>query len=188
MIHKRSINLILRKDHVAPLSYRLNHVAMRVAIVSLAVFFCTVLFTVIYLRIQYDRFNSLKQEVQDLESGISRRKTVEGLATIAQEKLVVLERLNGINRRYSRLLKETIDLQSPSVRISQITVSKDRNMSMSAVSQSSDALEEFVDSLIREEARGKFSDITATGILRDRSGSYGFTLNMRPDVTLFQEL
>lgn len=188
MIHKRSINLILRKEHTAPVLLRAKHIARRVATVSLVVFCFAALFTMVYLRIQYDRFNALKQEVQNLENRISERKTIEGMAAIAQEKLAVLERLNSINRSYSRLLSETLALQTPSVIIASIVVSKDRNMSLSVISRTSEALEEFVDGLIRGDAKGQFVDISATGILRDRDGGYSLTVSMRPDATLFQKL
>lgn len=188
MTYKRSINLLLRKEHAAPLSRRLNQSAARVAGVSLVIFCGTVLFSVAFLRIQYDQFNARKQEVQDLELRITERKSVEGLSTIAAEKLGVLERLNGINRRYSRLLAGTLGLQTPMVRITSITVGKDRNMTLAVEAQTSQALEEFVDGLIQGEASGQFSDITASGILRERTGSYSLTINMTPDATLFQSL
>lgn len=188
MTHKRSINLLPRKERTALLSLRLNHIAIRVAAVSLLVFCCTVLFSVVYLRIQYDRFNGLKQEVQDLELRISERKAVEGLATITSEKLGVLERLNGINRRYSRLLRETLGLETPMVRILSIAVGKNRSMTLAVTAQTSQALEEFVEGLIRGEASGQFTDITASGILRERTGSYSLTISLTPDATLFQSL
>lgn len=188
MIHKRSINLILKKEHAAPLTLRLNRVAIRVAAGSLAVFCLVFVMSAAYLRIQYAQFNAIRRDVQDFEQRISQMKTVEGLATIASEKLTVLERLSTINRRYSRLLNETLQLQTGEIQISTIAVGKDRSMSFAVVAQSSGALSQFVETLIQRKEDNLYTDINATGIIRDRNGLYSLTITLKPDVSIFQQL
>lgn len=187
MIRKRTINLVIRQEQLLTPYVRVNRILPRIAAGCLGVFLLIYGAIFIYLQVNIGQFERMKADIDRLEQSIAQKKISEGLYGIAYEDVSVIEHLMKEKKNYPRLVTELLQLQSPQVTFSSITITPDNQITVSVAAQSSSVLEDFTSRLVvSNQNKPLYTHILAQGILRDRVGGYSLTLSMIPNPTLLQ--
>ena len=90
------------------------------------------------------------------------------------------------SKNFYQLISEVDNLKMEGITISSIASDKLGNLSLAVAASSSGALDNFVTLLLSKEQKKLFHEIRASGIVREKKGSYLLTINLKADDTLLR--
>lgn len=171
---KKSVNLILKQFKEPPFLRKLRVILPILAGITLTLFVIFFLISVHYVNNNTYQYNAVKKEVDIIEQKIIAQKNVEGIYTLTFSRLNVLNEIlaSASRKDFSKLVAEVDSLQQEGINLVSTSVDENSNVLLSLTVSSSGELDRLVDLLIDKEQQGFFSDIEASGIVREKDGSY----------------
>ena len=184
---KQAINLLIQEEEETILLRKLKMILPAVAGISLFIFIAIFSISLIYSNININQFNALKGEVETLEKKIADQKGMEGVYTLTVANLNTLAKVLSASRNLVPILTEIENLKIPNITINTASADTLGNLSFSLTASSAADLDEFVNLLIdKEEVKHIFSNMNASGIARDKKGTYAMTVSLKADKSLLQ--
>lgn len=185
-MQKHAVNLIIKSTHEPPILSKLRVFLPISAVVSLTLFVILFLSSLIYINHNNAEFNTAKTQIDNLERLIGSQKNAEGIYTLTLVRVKTIAQLKSGNKNYTKLLTEIFKLQSPGLTISQTTVDKKNSVTIAATASSSATLDDFVNTLLKQQVVKLFSDIKSSGVVRDKNGGYLLSISLQPNPSLLQ--
>lgn len=181
---KKGINLVIKKETETILIRRFKIVLPIIALVGLGLFIIMFVTSIIYINTNIMKYNMLKREIDQSEKRISSQKNVEGIYTLTSSRLNTLEQLSSQVYNFPPIISEIDGLQSETISVQSADADNKNNISFSVIASSSAAFDDFINLLINNEQKKRFSKIEGHGIIRDKKGNYlmTVTLNIDPSV------
>lgn len=173
---KKTINLLIQKHQQKNLLGKIFKFTPIVSVCALLLFLLFYSVSVILLKTNYKEYNTLQDSIEQLEAKIASKKNTEGLYISTKTVLGIIEKILGEKYHYSYVLPEIYSLNTYNTVISDATIDKKGQVTLSVVNSSIDIMEEFVEKLKEKEISDKFSQIYAQGIVRDKNGEFTMTV------------
>lgn len=183
---KHSVNLVIRKVDELPYITKARIYLPIFAVISLVLFVISFLASIIYINSNSQEFNAVNARIDNLQRSISANKNTEGIYTLTVSRIDTIEQLSTGSKNYTKLLAQILNLQTDGILVSQSTIDKKNAVTVTVTASSSAVLDDFVTSLLKEDASKTFSDIKSSGIVRDKNGAYLFTITLTPNNSLLQ--
>lgn len=183
---KYSVNLMIGQHKELPLIRSLRTILPVAAAFSLFIFIVLFIWSVIYTNNNIAQFNVLKKEVEALEQKIIAQKNSEGLYILTAGRLNTLSQLTEETRDFSKTLNVAENFSSKSINLVAGSVNKKGELTLSFTASSSGDLDDLVMLLIMKNREKVFSDIQASGIVRDKKGNYSLSVFSKASKELMQ--
>lgn len=183
---KHSVNLVIRKVDESPYLTKAKIYLPVIAVVSLVLFVISFLASILYISNNSQEFNAVNARIDNLQRRISASKNTEGVYTLTFFRIKTSEQLSAGSKNYTKLLSEILKFQSEGILVSQTTVDKKNAVTVSVTASSSAAMDDLITALLKADASKLFTNIASSGIVRDKTGNYLFTLTLAPNISLLQ--
>lgn len=184
---KRTINLILDKESDSPAIRRAKLILPILASLCLILFVIIFMVSLNYTKNNLNIFKNLKSEVDTLEAEIESYKNIEGIYSITYKLLEVIQSVVKNDKSFSRILSEINFLNSEDLSVINASADNQGNINLTLIASSSAALNKMVYILQNKEEEEKiFSQIEASGIIKNKSGDYNLNLTFKVAPTVYE--
>lgn len=173
---KKTINLLIQKHEQKNLLGKIFRFVPIVSVCSLILFLLFYGSSVVLLKTNIKEYNTLQDAIEQIEAKIAGKKNTEGLYVSTITILAVIEKILGEKYHYSDILPEIYSLNTYNTIVSDSTIDKNGQVTLSVTATSIDILDEFIEKLKEKEISNKFSQINAQGIVRDKNGEFTMTV------------
>lgn len=183
---KQSVNLIIRREPESLIVRRLKIILPLTAVISLALFLIGLFTLLAYIARHKSQFETLKTEVSELEKKIAGQKNIEGIYAYTAIRLGILDKILSAKKNYFPLISVIDNLQMEGISITSVATDNVGNISLAIIASSSATLDNFADTLIAYEKEKLFSDIYASGIVREKKGNYSLMVSLKGNPSLLK--
>ncbi len=178
---KNTVNLIINKDSEPQSLKKLKIILPVSAGLSLLVFIIVFIASIIYINNNIVAYNLLKRNVVQFEKNIASKKNIEGVYTLTNTRLNILDQLSGKIVDFPPLIDDVNKLNGNGISIKSVSSDNKGNISFAMIASSSAALDEFVGLLEKMEQNKIFYQIKANGIVREKKGFYDLSISLKRD-------
>lgn len=183
---KKSVNLIIESKIQSPLVKKLKKYLPILSVIGLIVFLLSFIISLIYINSNLKDYETMKQEVAQLEDKISGMKKTEGIYDITATKIKALEMILADKKSYLKAIENIEYLQQLDISIPSAEISSDGKIAFSVSASTSAQVDDFVALLLDQEKKKIFSNIEAQSFLKDKQGAYNFGVVLTIDSSLLK--
>lgn len=176
---KKLINLLIDKEEDSKILRKLKKITPISSAALLIIFVILHVISLIYVRLNVNDYNNLKNKVSGFETRIATAKSAESIYITTYS---ILEKIKNIQGRDTKIINNTLpvlfEYQNEAIVIDNITIDNNGPVTFFVKTTSVDALNYFVDELKKGEGEFGYANVKASSILRENDGSYTFTVNL----------
>ncbi len=184
---KNTVNLILLKEDEPPVIKKLKIILPITAAFVFIIFIFIYIASIVYINNNVVAFNLLKRNVDQLEKNITSKKNIEGIYTMTSTRLNILDQLSGKIVDFPPLINDISNLNGKGIFIKTVSSDSKGNVSFTLRASSSASLDDFVSLLENLELEKIFSQIKASGIVREKKGIYNLSVSLKKDLSIKNE-
>lgn len=185
---KKNINLLIEKELDSHLVAKLKLFLPVVAVVFFVLFIILFIVSISYTKKNLEQYKVLKEEVSQLESKIDEKKNLEGVYTLSYSILNAIKEILNNKVTFTPILSELMKINTEHLGVTQASSDNKGKINLSITASSSAYLNNLVTFLHDKEDKDKiFSNITASGVNRNKTGGYELTISLKADESLYHE-
>ncbi len=185
---KKNINLLIEKELDSPLIVKLKLYLPVAAVIFFILFIILFIVSITYTKKNLDQYRILKEEVSQLESKIDEKKNLEGVYTLSYTILNTIKEILNNKVSFTPLLSELMNINTDHLSVTQASSDNKGKVNLNITASSSAYLNNLVTFLHDKEDKDKiFSNITANGVNRNKTGGYELTISLKADESLYHE-
>ncbi len=185
---KKNINLLIEKELDSPLVAKLKFFLPLTAVIFFVLFIILFIVSITYTKKNLEQYKVLKEEIHSLESKIDEKKNLEGVYTLSYTILNAIKEIVNNKVTFTPLLSELMKINTDHLSITQASSDNKGKVNLNITASSSAYLNSLVTFLHDKEDKDKvFSDMTADGIIRNKTGGYELSISLKADASLYHE-